>query len=219
MRKFLVLLLFVLMGTSVVALPEAQAATKQSRVPWFITDAGAYTGNFRESANFTVRWGDAVDVVYDYTDGARIRSDVWWNGGNYRPAYTVSLGTVNQANGDYRVPAAKAPQQYGYNLIQLNPVSSGGQVSVRLTGQVNPNLGSDWRFGLVAVRPDFSVRYSPQFGPNQTATFHLQPGETRLMLAVAATPSVHVNYAEGATVGAFPYQFNIRGATPAAGNT
>lgn len=441
MRKFLLLLLFVLVGTTVVALPEthadAQALAKQSRIPRFITDAGAYTGNVRESANFTVRWGDAVDVVqwarvnrgiddypayvldkmertyayykntagfidpdsispgrdyrinvylcgswrngflppanwagtdeigvghiclpydkywddwvesheynhvlqvyasqqnrnngfgggfgfgnpnsgrfweahanfmarmrrpevvigsgyfgsrhhyrwldqmtyygdwlllnkirdtyglnqihrlwyearhgehpiqaikrlyglghpqfaeligdyarrnvvYDYTDGARIRSDVWRNGGNYRPAYTVSLETVNQANGDYRIPAAKAPQQYGYNLIQLNPT---GQVTVRLTGQVNPNLGSDWRFSLVAVRPDFSVRYSPQFGPNQTATFQLQPGETHLMLAVAATPSVHVNYPEGATVDAFPYQLNIRGATPAPGNT
>jgi uncharacterized protein DUF6055 len=131
----------------------------------------------------------------------------------------VSLETVNQANGDYRIPSAKAPQQYGYNLIQLNPTTSGGQVTVRLTGNVNPSLGSDWRFSLVAVRPDFTVRYSPQFGPNQTATFQLQSGETHLMLAVAATPSVHVNYPEGAAIDAFPYQLNIRGATPAAGNT
>ena len=53
---------------------------------------------------------------------------------------------------------AKAPQQYGYNLIRLNPVQPGGQVTARLTEQVDPNLGSDWRFILVAVRPDFSVR-------------------------------------------------------------
>lgn len=157
------------------------------------------------------------NVVYDYTDATAIRGDVWRGGGAYRPAYTVSLETVNQGAGEYRIPAARAPQQYGYNHVQLNP--TGGEVSVRLTGQVTPSLGSDWRFSLVAVRPDFSVRYSPQFGPNQTATFALQPGETHLVLAVAATPSVHVNYPEGASVDAFPYQLTIRGATPAAGTT
>ncbi|HEU5130431.1 MAG TPA: DUF6055 domain-containing protein [Glycomyces sp.] len=36
---------------------------KQTRVPRFLTDAGAETGNFVESENFVVRWGDAVDVV------------------------------------------------------------------------------------------------------------------------------------------------------------
>ena len=41
--------------------PPQQA--KQSRVPRFIIDAGAETGNFVESENFTVRWGNAVDVV------------------------------------------------------------------------------------------------------------------------------------------------------------
>lgn len=159
------------------------------------------------------------NVVYDYSDGAAIRGDVWRGGGSYRPVYTVSLEPVDQAAGDYRIPAAKAPQQYGYNLIRLNPTQANGQVTVRLTGQVNPSLGSDWRFGLVAVRPDFSVRYSPILGPNQTATFALQPGESHLMLAVAATPSVHVNYRDGVQVDTFPYQLNIRGATPAAGTT
>jgi hypothetical protein len=160
------------------------------------------------------------NVVYDYAgDGGAIRSDVWRNGASYRPIYTVSLETVNQANGDYRIPAAKAPQQYGYNLVRLNPTQAGGQVTVRLTGNVNPAIGSDWRFSLVAVRSDFSVRYSPQFGPNQTATFALQNGESFMMLAVAATPSVHINYRDGQQVDAYPYQLNIRGATPAVGTT
>jgi hypothetical protein len=69
------------------------------------------------------------------------------------------------------------------------------------------------------VKSDFSVRYSPQFGPNQTATFALQNGESFMMLAVAATPSVHINYRDGQTVDTYPYQLNIRGATPAAGTT
>lgn len=159
------------------------------------------------------------NVVYDYTDGRAIRSDVWRNGASYTPRYTVSLETVNQANGEYRIPAARAPQQYGYNLIRLNPTQAGGQVTVQLRGNVNPSLGSDWRFSLVAVRSDFSVRYSPMFGLNQTASFALQSGESYLMLAVAATPSVHINYPNGAQIDTFPYQLTIRGATPAAGTT
>ncbi|MDT0269123.1 DUF6055 domain-containing protein [Streptomyces sp. DSM 44915] len=38
-------------------------ADKQTRVPRFMTDAGAETGNVAESEHFAVRWGDAVDAV------------------------------------------------------------------------------------------------------------------------------------------------------------
>jgi hypothetical protein len=41
----------------------ATQAAKQTRVPRFMIEAGAETGNFVESENFTVRWGDAVDAV------------------------------------------------------------------------------------------------------------------------------------------------------------
>ncbi|WP_158299833.1 DUF6055 domain-containing protein [Glycomyces paridis] len=36
---------------------------KQTRTPAFLVEAGAETDNYVESANFTVRWGDAVDAV------------------------------------------------------------------------------------------------------------------------------------------------------------
>lgn len=157
------------------------------------------------------------NVVYDYADGRAIRGDLWRNNAQYRPLYTVSLETVNQSAGDYRIASRAAPQQYGYNIVALNPAQSGGQVSVRLQGQGNAGTYADWRFSLVAVRPDFSVRYSPQFSSGATANFSLQPGETHMLLVVTATPTTHINYAEGAAIASYPYLVNIRGATPAPG--
>src|SRR5687767_1974919 len=82
MRKLLVLFCLVLVGVTAGPLPAAHALAKQSRIPRFITDAGAYTGNSRESANFVVRWGDAVDVV----QWARVNRGI-----NDYPAYVLDV--------------------------------------------------------------------------------------------------------------------------------
>ncbi len=150
-------------------------------------------------------------VVYDFTDGEEIRSDLW-RSGNYRPLHTDPLQSLG--GGQYRIGNSDAPHQYGHNVIQLNPSSS--QVSVSLQGQSNLS-GADWRFRLAAVSPDFSVRYSDTFAPGQTANFSLQSGETHMMLVVAATPSQHRNYTmwEVGVGDPFPYQLSIQGATPA----
>ncbi|ONK16082.1 hypothetical protein STBA_69320 [Streptomyces sp. MP131-18] len=151
-------------------------------------------------------------VVYDFADGAEIRSDLWRGGESYRPLHTDSL--QNLGGDRYRIADSDAPHQYGHNIIQLNP--SGGQVSVRLQGQSDLS-GADWRFRLAAVSPDFSVRYSDAFAPGQTADFSLQNGETHLMLVVAATPSQHRNYPmwEVGVGDPFPYELSIQGASPA----
>jgi hypothetical protein len=150
-------------------------------------------------------------VVYDFSDGQAIRSDLWRGGGAYRPLHTDPL--QSQGGGQYRIASSDAPHQYGHNIIRLNP--TGGQVSVRLQGQSTLS-GADWRFQLVAVRSDFSVRYSGLFAPGQTANFGLQSGETHLMLVVAATPSQHRNYPmwQVGVGDPFPYQLTITGATP-----
>lgn len=150
-------------------------------------------------------------VVYDFSDGQAIRSDLWRGGGSYRPLHTDPL--QSQGGNQYRIANSDAPHQYGHNIFRLNP--SGGQVSVQLQGQSNLS-GADWRFQLVAVRSDFSVRYSGLFAPGQTANFSLQSGETHLMLVVAATPSQHRNYPmwEVGVGDPFPYQLTITGATP-----
>ncbi|MEO3755630.1 DUF6055 domain-containing protein [Streptomyces sp. B6B3] len=150
-------------------------------------------------------------VVYDWSDGAEIRSDLWRSGG-YRPLHTDPLQSLG--GGQYQIASSDAPHQYGHNVIQLNP--SGGQVTVGLQGQSSLS-GADWRFRLAAVSSDFSVRYSDTFAPGQTANFSLQSGETHLMLVVAATPSQHRNYPmwEVGVGDPFPYRLTIQGASPA----
>ncbi|MEU5152953.1 DUF6055 domain-containing protein [Glycomyces sp. NPDC021274] len=150
-------------------------------------------------------------VVYDFDQGAAMRSDLWRNGGSYRPLHTDPLTSLGSNR--YRIAGSDAPHQYGHNMIRLNPTTS--TVGVQLTG-ASGLAGADWRFRLVAVKADFSVRYSPLFAPGQTANFSLQSGETHMMLVVAATPSQHRNYTMWQTgVGdPFPYELQITGATP-----
>ncbi|WP_026932487.1 DUF6055 domain-containing protein [Glycomyces tenuis] len=152
----------------------------------------------------------ARQAVYDFSDGEAIRSDLW--SGSYRPLHTDELQSLG--GGRYRIADADAPHQYGHNMIQLNP--SGGQVGVQLQGRSDLS-GADWRFQLVAVSADFSVRYSEMYAPGETADFSLQSGETHMMLVVAATPSQHRNYPmwEVGVGDPFPYELTITGAAPA----
>ncbi|TDC77868.1 DUF6055 domain-containing protein [Streptomyces hainanensis] len=152
-------------------------------------------------------------VVYDFTDGARIRTDLWRGGGSYRPLHTDPLQSLG--SGQYRIADSDAPHQYGHNVIRLT-APTGGQVSVRLQGRSSLS-GADWRFRLAAVSANFSVRYSDAFAPGQTANFGLQSGETHLMLVVAATPSQHRDYPmwQVGVGDPFPYELSIQGATPA----
>ncbi|MDN3239523.1 DUF6055 domain-containing protein [Glycomyces tritici] len=149
-------------------------------------------------------------VVYDFDQGAAMRTDLW-RGGAYRPLHTDPLTSLGSNR--YRIAGTDAPHQYGHNTIRLNPTAS--TVGVQLTG-ASGLAGADWRFRLVAVKADFSVRYSPLLAPGQTANFSLQSGETHMMLVVAATPSQHRNYTMWQTgVGdPFPYELTITGATP-----
>jgi hypothetical protein len=150
-------------------------------------------------------------VTYDFADGAAIRTDMWRGGGSYRPLHTDPLTSLGSNR--YRIAGTDAPHQYGHNVIRLNPTTA--NVGVQLTG-ASSLAGADWRFRLVAVKADFSVRYSSIFAPGQTANFSLQSGETHMMLVVAATPSQHRNYTMWQTgVGdPFPYELTITGATP-----
>ncbi|MCD0444123.1 cellulose-binding domain-containing protein [Glycomyces sp. A-F 0318] len=166
-----------------------------------------------DHAEFAALIGEMTSrqVVYDFDQGQAMRSDLWRSGGSYRPLHTDALQGLGSNR--YRIAASDAPHQYGHNIIRLNPTTS--DVSVQLAGASNLS-GADWRFRLVAVKADFSVRYSDFFSPGQTANFSLQSGETHMMLVVAATPSQHRNYTmwEVGVGDPFPYELTINGATP-----
>ncbi|MDR3001483.1 MAG: DUF6055 domain-containing protein [Fibromonadaceae bacterium] len=159
------------------------------------------------------------------------------------------------SNNRYVSPHAFAPQRLAFNIIRLYPDTATGTVTVRFRGdvqttnnrpsysrptgyflepqtnQVHDNPGSDWRYGLVAVRgqaastnASVTARYSPLTRavnngqltqPDISMT--LQDGETELYLVVAATPTANhkikwdqYHY----TIYRFPYMVEINGAKP-----
>jgi hypothetical protein len=166
-----------------------------------------------------------------------------------RHTYLEALDSTDGANGRFVVPFAKAPQRYGFNIIRLYPDEATGTVTVRFRGDVqtennirnytkNLNLepavahlpndpGSDWRYGLVAVRGDaaatggtVTARYSELMRAsdgNPNVSIEMQSGETQLYLVVAATPTVHHRISWDQfyyTIYRFPYMVEINGASP-----
>jgi len=87
----------------------------------------------------------------------------------------------------WRVPKQMAPQQFGWNIIPLQP--QGHEVAALLEGYVNAERGSDWRASFVAVNTLGLPRYSPVFKPGERTEFALREDEPTLFLVVSATPS------------------------------
>jgi carbonic anhydrase/acetyltransferase-like protein (isoleucine patch superfamily) len=168
-----------------------------------------------------------------------------------RPRYTYleALDNTDGASGRFVSPFAFSPQRYGYNIIRLYPDAATGTVAVRFRGDVQThnnianyskklnlepavanlpdNPGSDWRYGLVAVKGDaqatggtVTARYSElkrSSDGNPDVSIQMQTGETQLYLVVAATPTVHHKISWDQfyyTVYRFPYMVEINGAKP-----
>jgi len=176
---------------------------------------------------------------------------------DYNPnsaAATANAGaTGDVTNNRYMSPFDFSPQRYAFNIVRLYPEAggnwSGGEVTVQFRGDVQTannvtnytkrlnlepavtyvhnNPGSDWRYGLVAVRGDaastaagVSARYSDMMRSsedNPSVSITMQSGETQLYLVVAATPTVNhkINWDQFYhTVYRFPYMVQIDGAVP-----
>jgi len=128
----------------------------------------------------------------------------------------VTLKPIPYEEGWYRVPKEMAPMQFGWNICPLKP--SGDQVSVELSGYINPDRGSDWRAGLVAVDEQGNPRYGEIFG-QETATFTMEHDEEQLYLVVVGTPeklmtleTIHDN--RDAAAERFIYKVKLEGAQP-----
>ena len=87
--------------------------------------------------------------------------------------------------GVYRCPKDMAPQQFGYVTCPLQP--NGSTVTVDLGGYIDPERGSEWRAGLVAVNSKNEARYGEIFAKGKNS-MTLNPDEKELYLVVAATP-------------------------------
>jgi len=193
------------------------------------------------------------NVIYDYKRKAQFRSA--YNASSvidrhryHRFTYLEALDSTGGANGRFVVPFAFAPQRYAYNIIRLYPDAS-NTVKVRFRGDAQTknnienytkkadmephanflldNPGSDWRYGLVAVKGDatsasatVTARYSElkrASDGNPDLSITLESGETQLYLVVAATPTVNHKIKWDQyyyTIYRFPYMVEITGAQP-----
>ncbi|MCL2283287.1 MAG: DUF6055 domain-containing protein, partial [Fibromonadales bacterium] len=193
------------------------------------------------------------NVIYDYKRKAQFRnaynaSSVIERHRYHRFTYLEALDSTGGANGRFVVPFAFAPQRYAFNIIRLYPDES-NTVKIRFRGDVQtknniPNYtkqadlephanfllddpGSDWRYGLVAVKGDatsasatVTARYSElkrASDGNPDLSITLESGETQLYLVVAATPTANHQIKWDQyyyTIYRFPYMVEITGAKP-----
>ncbi|GAB3530843.1 DUF6055 domain-containing protein [Phytohabitans suffuscus] len=159
------------------------------------------------------------NVTWDYSNRADFMPFVnGVYGAGFLNAYKgVPVEAVNAGARHYRIPAAMAPSDYGYNKIQLVPDSDGALVRLHLKGHAETGA-TGWTFGFVAVR-DGTPRYGPLTqGTSGQVSFQTQPGESQVFLVVTGTPASAVpKYAflDGWPKNRrYPYEFRISGAIP-----
>lgn len=171
-------------------------------------------------------------------------------GPGYRAAYVDSppyregdrarrftrLDLLDAAARRYAVPAAWAPQRWGYNMVRLHPDAGADAVTVDFRGVVQsapastafgslrndpatvPPPDSDWRWGLVVVDAKGQSRYSAmQRGGSGSASLCLQAGDQSVWLAVVGTPSniQQIRWDQNyASLYRFPWMVQLQGAQP-----
>jgi hypothetical protein len=157
--------------------------------------------------------------------------------GGDRYLRTTVLNPIDLAARRFAVPAAWAPQRWGYNMVRLHADAGARAVAVSFRGVVQrasavaklPGLAdepatiappaSDWRWGIVAVGADGKSRYTTlQRGADGEASLPLQPGDTGLFLVVMATPSQFQKIRWDQpyySIYRYPWMIELSGAMPA----
>ncbi|USN99940.1 MAG: hypothetical protein H6810_04565 [Phycisphaeraceae bacterium] len=166
------------------------------------------------------------NVTFDYSNGAEMRHTVQDELDHNLIArmYTALEPMLGQP-GAYKVPAYTAPQDYGYNIVQLIPDSPDATIHMTFYGQENtPAGGAGYRFGFVAVDGD-TPRYSPLYkivgGIETDVSFTMQPNEDSLYLVVLGAPQTHHDYVwepGWPKIWRYPWQIRLDGATPTVNN-
>lgn len=200
-------------------LRTAEGATTEDYLPAFVRLAqaeGIYPQGWRSFAD-DAGWYGARLVAMDFQ--ARQALNDLLRGRDGRLHYTkrfVPLAATSVA-GRYDSPAERPLLEFGTHLVPLT--AQPGKVTARLTGGTTAHQAA-WRFALVAVAADGSVRYSQLAsaegnGSGATAIQHAT-GES-LYIAVTATPYAYETLgwqAAGATTGTqFPYRLQLENAT------
>ncbi|NLY11116.1 MAG: hypothetical protein GX020_05455 [Firmicutes bacterium] len=152
----------------------------------------------------------ARNVAWDY-----VFNYVYKNTATPNRFNRVVLEEVPDKPGWYMSPYALAPQQYGYNIVQLVPEEGATAIEVDFQG-IKVEEGADWRVTIVAVDNRGWSRYSTMWNEGVNR-FELAPEDKEIYLAIAATPSVYrpINIDEDFhNIMLYPYEVKVTGATP-----
>lgn len=166
------------------------------------------------------------NVAFDYSNGAEMRYTVdnELDRNLIARRYAKLKPLANQFNA-YEIADYMAPQDYGYNTVQLQADAPDATIHLIFYGQPNaPAGGAEYRFGLVALDgdvPRYSELVSSVGGQEATLQFTMAPNEMELFLVVLGAPAVHHDYfwePGWPKIYRYPWQVRITGATPFVNN-
>jgi len=156
-------------------------------------------------------------------------------GGN-RSLRTTRLEALDLANRRFNVPAAWAPQRWGYNIVRLVPDAGASSITVTFRGVIQaapnatsfaglqdeptsiPQPASGWRWGVVAVDAGGRARYSAlQRGSDGAVTSGIVSGDRSHWLVVMGAPTQMQNIRWDQpyySIYRFPWMVQVNGAMP-----
>ena len=142
------------------------------------------------------------------------------NGANYINHPTTKMNQVEE-DGPWRVDKTMCPENYGYNIIQLNAPTKDTNISVNFTGEADISgfnaINVDkagWRYGFVALKADGTTVYS-EMGKDKNGTLSFNcPACSKLWLVVTGAPTEHFHHEwddNNSNDEQWPYQVKFKG--------
>ena len=133
-----------------------------------------------------------------------------------RHVYTEMI-PVPDRKGWYIPIAGRSPQQYGYNLILIEPEEGATEMSATIEGLDAKEMDINFRMTFVAEDPDQFGRYGKMVRNKGTATLKREKGDKQYFVAVAACPDVYRPVGAlpgGKTNRTYPYEITFKGCKP-----
>lgn len=134
-------------------------------------------------------------ATFDFREKQRYNEQVnrlLQTGGLYEQQMYTMLNAVSGQAGTYEVPAERAPQAAGFNIVPLDAKIPAGRFSVkvkaRLDGLVRTE-GAGWKAYLIVENAKGVSRYSKAFGSGGSVEQTVFAGE-KAYISVAAAPTL-----------------------------
>lgn len=120
---------------------------------------------------------------------------------------------LGEADADGWRTIKNAPQQYGYNGIQLESLSNGESLTLEFKSACS-HSDAGWRFGIVGKTKDGSIVYGDMVSSDGSSTvshtFQAENDYDSLWLVVTAAPSSHTSLSDQSASQYKTYPYSVR---------